>query len=118
MIVMRLGRVAKLALLAGTVSTCATNPATGGHMFSLISEGQEIEMGREADASIVAQMGVVEDTALQRYVSDLGLRLARSSERPNLPWTFRVVDDPIINAFALPGGYIYISRGILSYNFV
>ncbi len=115
MIVMRLGRVAKLALLAGTVSTCATNPATGGHMFSLISEGQEIEMGREADASIVAQMGVVEDTALQRYVSDLGLRLARSSERPNLPWTFRVVDDPIINAFALPGGYIYISRGILAH---
>jgi predicted Zn-dependent protease len=48
-------------------------------------------------------------------VSDLGLRLARASERPNLPWTFRVVDDPIINAFALPGGYIYVSRGILAH---
>jgi len=106
--------VAVGAIAFGT-STCATNPATGGRMISLISESQEIAMGREADASIVAQMGVVEDTALQRYVSDLGLRLARASERPNLPWTFRVVDDPIINAFALPGGFIYVSRGILAH---
>jgi len=115
MIVARFGCIARLALIAGAVSTCATNPATGGHMFSLISEGQEIEMGREADASIVAQMGLVDDSAVQRYVSDLGLRLARASERPNLPWTFRVVDDPVINAFALPGGYIYITRGILAH---
>ena len=106
--------VAVGATALGT-STCATNPATGGRMISLISESQEIAMGREADASIVTQMGVVDDTALQRYVSDLGLRLARASARPNLPWTFRVVDDPIINAFALPGGFIYVSRGILAH---
>jgi predicted Zn-dependent protease len=111
----RLARVLAAGSLAVGVTTCATNPATGGRMLSLISESQEIAMGREADASIVAQMGLVPDTALQRYVSDLGLRLARASERPSLPWTFRVVDDPIINAFALPGGYIYVSRGILAH---
>jgi len=111
----RIARVLAALSLAVGLTTCATNPATGGHMLSLISEPQEIAMGREADASIIAQMGLVPDTALQRYVSDLGLRLARASERPNLPWTFRVVDDPIINAFALPGGYIYVSRGILAH---
>jgi len=111
----RLGRVLAAGSLAIGLTTCATNPATGGRMLSLISESQEIAMGREADASVVAQMGLVPDSALQRYVSDLGLRLARASERPNLPWTFRVVDDPIINAFALPGGYIYVSRGILAH---
>ena len=108
-------RAVSVASLATGLTTCATNPATGGRMLSLISESQEIEMGREADASIVAQMGLVPDTALQRYVSDLGMRLAKASERPNLPWTFRVVDDPIVNAFALPGGYIYVSRGILAH---
>ena len=111
----RLARAIAAGALAVGLTTCATNPATGGRMLSLVSESQEIAMGREADASIVAQMGLAPDSALQRYVSDLGMRLARASERPNLPWTFRVVDDPIINAFALPGGYIYVSRGILAH---
>ena len=111
----RVARALAAGSLAVGLTTCATNPATGGRMLSLISESQELAMGREADASIVAQMGLVEDTALQRFVSDIGMRLAKASERPNLPWTFRVVDDPIINAFALPGGYIYVSRGILAH---
>ncbi len=115
MVVRRLLRVAGAAALVATSSTCATNPATGGRMFSLISEGQEIAMGQEADGSIVAQMGLLDDPAVQQYVSDLGMRLARASERPNLPWAFRVVDDPVVNAFALPGGFIYISRGILAH---
>ncbi len=81
----------------------------------LVSEGQEIQMGREADPSVVAQFGLYDDQALQQYVAGLGARLAANSERPQLPWTFRVVDDPIVNAFALPGGFIYVSRGILSH---
>jgi predicted Zn-dependent protease len=92
---------------------CAVNPATGRRELALVSEAGEIEMGREADPQIVAQLGLVEDEELQSYVSDLGLRLAAVSERPHLPWTFRVVDDPIVNAFALPGGFIYVTRGIL-----
>lgn len=95
--------------------TCARNPATGSRELMLVSEGQEIAMGKENDPMIVAQMGLVPDSGLQRYVSGLGLALARASERPNLPWTFRVIDDPVVNAFAVPGGFIYVTRGILAH---
>ncbi len=95
--------------------SCAVNPATGRRELMLISEGQEISMGREADPEILGEFGLYPDSQLQAYVDFLGRRLAALSERPHLPWTFRVVDDPIVNAFALPGGYIYVSRGIMAY---
>jgi predicted Zn-dependent protease len=95
-------------------AACAVNPATGRRELSLVSEAQEIQMGRDADPQVTASLGLVDDAALQSYVSDLGLRLAAVSERPNLPWSFKVVDDPIVNAFALPGGFIYVTRGILA----
>jgi len=94
---------------------CAYNPATGERNLNLISESQEIQMGREADQQISASMGIYEDPQLQSYVDKLGKEIAVKSERPNLPWTFRVIDDPVVNAFALPGGYIYVTRGILSH---
>ncbi len=94
---------------------CATNPATGRRELSLIPQGQEIAMGQEGAQAAAAQMGIYPDSAIQRYVSSLGMPIARSSERPDLPWTFTVVDDPIVNAFALPGGPIFVSRGILTY---
>jgi predicted Zn-dependent protease len=97
------------------LAACAVNPATGRREFSLVSESQEIQMGREADPEISAQFGVVDDPGLQAYVSGIGMRIAQASERPNLPWSFKVVDDPIVNAFALPGGFIYVSRGILAH---
>ncbi len=106
---------ALLCAVAVWLAGCATNPATGEKQFSLISEGQEIQMGLEADPSIVASMGLDPDSGRQRYVRELGLRLARVSERPNLPWTFRVIDDPVVNAFAVPGGHIYLTRGILAH---
>ena len=94
---------------------CASNLATGERHFNLISEAQEIEMGREADAQVIASLGLYPDSALQRYLQELGSRLARNSERPNLPWTFRVIDDPAVNAFALPGGFIYATRGLMAH---
>ena len=94
---------------------CSTNPATGETHLNLYGEQQEIAMGKQADGEVVASMGLYPDQALQKYVSDLGARLAAVSERPTLPWKFQVVDDPAVNAFALPGGYIYVTRGILSY---
>lgn len=103
-------------LLAGAIAgACAVNPATGRRELMLISEEQEIAMGQEYDPQIVAEMGLVSDSALQRYVAVLGDRVAARSERPNLPWTFRVVDDPVVNAFAVPGGFVYITRGILAH---
>jgi predicted Zn-dependent protease len=108
-------RPAVAALVALTVAACATNPATGKKEFSLMSEAQEIEIGQSMDGEVRREMGVYEDPELQRYVESIGMRLARASQRPNLPWHFAVVDEPAINAFALPGGYIYLTRGILPF---
>jgi predicted Zn-dependent protease len=104
-----------LLLFGVLIAACATNPVTGEREFTLMSESQEIAMGRESDAQVRAEMGVYTDQELAKYVSDIGLRLAKLSERPNLPWQFTVVDQPAINAFALPGGFIYITRGILPF---
>ena len=104
-----------IILSALFIGGCATNPATGKKTLSLISESQEINMGKQSDKEISASLGVYPDQDLEQYISELGKRLAATSERPNLPWTFRVLDDPTVNAFALPGGYIYVTRGILTY---
>lgn len=103
------GAALGLALLAA----CATNPVTGERQLALISEAQEIEIGREAAAQIPATLGLVDDEELQHYVARVGLELARQSERPELPWSFGAVDDPTPNAFALPGGFIFVTRGLL-----
>jgi predicted Zn-dependent protease len=80
-----------------------------------MSEAEEIAYGQQADPEIRREMGVYDDPALQRYVAGIGDRLAQLSHRPKLPWSFVIVDHPAVNAFALPGGYIYITRGILPY---
>ncbi len=108
-------RLCAAALAAATVSACATNPATGRREITLMSEAQEVALGKESDAQVRQEMGLYDDPDLQRYVSGIGLRLARLSERPNLPWQFAVVDQAAVNAFALPGGFIYVTRGILPY---
>jgi predicted Zn-dependent protease len=107
--------VLPVLLSASLATACATNPVTGERELSLMSEAQEIQLGQEMDAQVRREMGLYEDPELQRYVQDVGLRLARASERPNLPWHFAVVDQPAVNAFALPGGYIYLTRGILPF---
>ena len=107
----------KAALVLSIVlvtAACSTNPATGKRQFNIVSEGQEIGIGREAHPEIIRQFGVYDEKPeLNRLVSDVGRRLAAASERPNLPWTFTVLDTPMVNAMALPGGYIYITRGML-----
>lgn len=108
---LRLSLPAAALLLAG----CSMNAATGSNQFSLISEAQEIQMGRDNDAQVIAQIGLYQDAALQSYVQQLGARLAALTERPGLPWTFRVVDDAAVNAFALPGGFVYVTRGLLAH---
>ena len=102
-----------LAVVSG-LTACATNPVTGERQLALVSESQEIQIGRDVAAGAEQQFGLVEDAALQEYVHGLGTRLAQASERPDLPWTFRVADDPTPNAFAAPGGFIFITRGLLA----
>jgi len=96
-------------------AACAVNPATGKRQLMLVSEGEEIQMGAQYDSQVVLSIGEYTDPALQDYIADLGRKLAATSERPNLAWTFRVVDDPSVNAFAIPGGHVYITRGILAH---
>ncbi len=103
-----------LLLATTTVAGCARNPVTGQRELALVSEAQEIEMGRNAAQQAAASIGLVDDQALQQYVQRIGGALAEDSERPNLPWSFQVVDDPSPNAFALPGGFIFVTRGLLS----
>jgi predicted Zn-dependent protease len=100
-----------LTLLAG----CAQNPVTGSNDFVMMSESQEIAVGRQNDEQVKKQYRVYGSKALQDYVNSVGQRIARNSHRPNLQYHFTVLDTPDINAFALPGGYIYITRGILAY---
>ena len=112
-------RISLASLLLGasllSVTGCATNPVTGKRQMSLLSEAEELAIGREMDAEVRRDMGVYNDRALEQYVSEIGQELASRSHRPNLPWSFTIVDSPAINAFALPGGYIYLTRGLLAY---
>jgi len=105
--------VALLGALA--VSNCAVNPVTGNPNFVTMSESQEINVGRTEDKKVREQYGIYDNPELQRYVNDIGQRLAKASHRAGLQYQFLVVDSPQVNAFALPGGYIYITRGILAY---
>ena len=96
-------------------AACATNPVTGKNQMSLLSEAEELAIGEQQDVEIRREMGVYDDAALQHYVDRDRPGPGARSHRPNLPWTFTVVDSPAINAFALPGGYVYVTRGILAY---
>jgi predicted Zn-dependent protease len=88
---------------------------TGGRDFVLLSEQQEAEMGAQAHRDVLKEFAVLDNPALQAYVDEVGQRLAKQSHRPGLSWHFTVIDSPDVNAFALPGGYVYITRGIMAY---
>ncbi len=102
-------------LLLGLLAGCAVNPATGKTDFVMMSERDEVSLGQRYHQEVLKQYSLVEDQALRAYVERIGQRMARASHRSNLNYQFTVVDSPDINAFALPGGYIYIHRGLLSY---
>jgi len=92
-------------------------PEPGAHaqVVLAMSEAKEIEIGRQMHPKILQQYGRYEDEALQQYVSEIGRRIGAKSDRPTLEYTFTVLDSEEVNAFALPGGFIYITRGIMAY---
>ena len=106
---------AALIAVALTLVACATNPVTGRRELSLVSSSQELQIGRDGYAAVVNEYGKYDDPALAAYVDSVGQRVARTSDLPNLEWHFTLVDDAAVNAFAMPGGYIYVTRGILPY---
>lgn len=103
------------ALLLLSLTACVQNPVSGESDFVTMSEDSEISIGRANHPKIVAEYGRYEDEALQQYVQSVGDKLAAVSHRKGLIYRFTVLDSPVINAFALPGGYIYITRGLMSY---
>ncbi|MEX1259176.1 MAG: M48 family metalloprotease [Gemmatimonadota bacterium] len=107
------GATAFLTVLAAT--SCAMNPVSGERELALISESQEIEMGRQGSSEVIATIGLVPDAALQSYVNRIGQEMAAGTERPQLAWEFHVLDDASVNAFAMPGGFIFVTRGLLSH---
>lgn len=104
-----------LVALTALAVSCAINPATGRREFSLVSQEQELQIGKEGFGAIVSEYGTYDDPKLAAYVDSIGQSLAKVSPLPNLKWTFTVLDDPVVNAFAMPGGYIYVTRGILAH---
>ena len=110
-------RIFLLSLLTTCVlhGACVKNPVTGKRQLALMSESQEIAMGQASHPEVLSEFGAVDNEELQQYFSRIGNQLAKVSHRPNLPWQFTVVDSPVVNAFAVPGGYVYLTRGILEY---
>jgi predicted Zn-dependent protease len=109
------GRVVAAVVAGSLVSACVMNRASGRSEFSLVSQAQELEMGRQGDKEITQQYGDYDHAAVTAYVQRVGQAVAAHSDQPDLKWQFRVLDSPVVNAFALPGGYIYVTRGLLAY---
>ena len=103
-----------LALLAGC-GTQVVNPVTGEAERTVMSEADEVSVGAQQHQQVLKEYGVYDNPKVQAYVNEVGQKLAAQSQRPNLKWTFTVLDSTEINAFALPGGYVYITRGIMAY---
>jgi len=103
-----------VALIVWAVS-CAINPVTGKNELMLLSSADELAMGKQANPQILQTYGKYEDADLARYVAALGKKLGALSHQPNLAYTIQVLDSPVVNAFAVPGGYVYLTRGILAY---
>ena len=103
-----------VALIIWAVS-CALNPVTGKRELMLMSSADELAMGQQTDPQILQTYGKYEDADLAGYVSALGKKLGALSHQPELAYTIRVLDSPVVNAFAVPGGYVYLTRGILAY---
>lgn len=108
-------RIAIVVLVASLlIPSCAINPVTGKKQLMLISEAQEVEMGRQYDPQVIATFGQYTDNTLLQFIQAKGNDMGKLSHRPNLQYHFRVLDTPVVNAFAVPGGYIYFTRGILA----
>jgi predicted Zn-dependent protease len=108
--------VPMLALLtACSVVSCSTNPATGEQQFTgLLPAGQEASIGAEEHQKVEAQFGEFMTGPIADYVASVGQRVAANTERQDVQYRFYTIDSPEVNAFALPGGYIYVTRGLLA----
>ncbi len=110
-----LTRLLLLVAISFIANSCARNPVTGKRDFMLMSEKREVAMGKQSDPAIQASFGVYKNARLQTFIHSKGQSMARISHRNNIRYEFKVLDSPVVNAFAVPGGYVYFTRGILAH---
>jgi predicted Zn-dependent protease len=110
--------VVKATLLAASLfifTDCSRNPVTGKKEIILMSESQELALGKESDPQIISEYGIYPDSILLNFLTERGKTLGKLSHRPNLDYQFRVMDSDVVNAFAVPGGFVYFTRGIFAH---
>ena len=98
-----------------SLSGCKVNPVTGKKELSMMSESREIALGKETDPAILANFGLYENPQMQKFIDEKGQEMAKISHRPHLNYEFKILDSPVVNAFAVPGGYVYFTRGIMAH---
>jgi predicted Zn-dependent protease len=103
------------ALALGGCASTVFNPVTGRAEVSTVSEQQLSEQADEAKEALIDEHGLYQHPEIQAYVTEIGLKVAKLSHRPELPWSFTILDTEISNAFALPGGMVFVTRGLLAY---
>lgn len=108
-------RLIGILIIAMGCITCSQNPVTGKKDFMLMSENQEINLGKQSDPDIIRAYGLYENAKMQNFIDSKGQEMARISHRNQLNYEFKIVDSPIVNAFAVPGGYVYFTRGIMAH---
>ena len=108
-------RAAGILILCLLLDSCAKNPVTGRRDFMLMSTDQEIAMGQQSDPEIQQFFGIYDDPKLQQFIEEKGQQMAAVSHRKELQYHFKIVDSPVVNAFAVPGGYVYFTRGIMAH---
>lgn len=104
-----------MMLVVMTLAACIRNPVTGKKQFAVMSEAKEVALGKAYDPQIVAQFGLYQNETIQEYINSRGNEMAAISHRPHLAYEFKIVDSPVVNAFAVPGGYVYFTRGIMAH---
>ncbi len=97
------------------LQSCARNPVTGKKEFMLMTEGQEMALGKQSDPSIIQAYGLYDNQELQDFINSRGQEMVKVSHRADMEFNFRLLDSPVVNAFAVPGGYVYFTRGIMAH---
>ncbi len=110
-----LERLLLISIVILLVPSCAVNPVTGKKQLMLMTEAQEISLGAQYDPTVISTFGLYQNDNLMALITEKGNEIRKISHRPNLEFHYRILDSPVINAFAVPGGYIYITRGILAH---
>ncbi|MDX1940954.1 MAG: M48 family metalloprotease [Saprospiraceae bacterium] len=103
------------AILMLTAFSCSVNPVTGKKEIMLMTKDQEIALGIQSNPEVLATFGAYQDETLQNFINQKGQEMAKVSHRPELEYKFQILDSPVVNAFALPGGFVYFTRGIMAH---